>query len=175
MTGVKKCLVSDINVDVVKPERGGVIIYTVWNGLIYFGFGLDSQTHEVTDLAGRIHYSKGENCIEGSIREFNEESLRIFDFDINSEAKSIMESPVIYDDKNIIIFLRTSLTPNQVSSAFDKAFRDLQERDEKYPSENCAMIWLSYTELREKIKTKKSFYSRTSTFLKKAGPLISIL
>ena len=166
-------LVSQINANKITPTRGGVIIYTVFNGIIYFGFALDTQTHELTDFAGGIHYEKGETCIEGCLREFTEESLGIFgDIQINDE---ILASPVIYDEHNMIIFLRTSFTPDEISKSFNKAFLQYEDNIKYYPSENCAIVWLTYRELRDQLSRGAAIYYRTRKFLKSAGTFIHYL
>src|SRR5258708_15542441 len=100
---VCKYKVKNINLNVVKPQRGGFILYTKkWNE-IYFGLGIDTITGEITDWAGGISYKEGydKNVIDGAIREFTEETLGIFG---TITYEDVEECLAIYNSSNLIIF-----------------------------------------------------------------------
>lgn len=99
---VTTAYVKDINVEVIKPQRGGVIIYTCVGNNIYFGMGLDSRTHDLTDFGGRIKYRTDGNAIRGALREFREESLEIFD---TLSVEDVKHCPVLCDSDDLIIFI----------------------------------------------------------------------
>ena len=68
---VTKTLVQNLNLDVFRPQRAGVIIYTVYNGAVYFGFGLDAKTHDLTDFGGGVVYKIDSMPSERALREFD--------------------------------------------------------------------------------------------------------
>ena len=53
---VIKTTVQNLNLECVRPQRAGVIIYTVVEGAIFFGLGLDSRSHDLTDSGGGVVY-----------------------------------------------------------------------------------------------------------------------
>ena len=100
---VNECFVKDLDVNLVKPLRGGVIVYTRVDDKLYFCFGIDRDTQEMTDFGGGIGYkSRDKNIITGSLREFSEESLGVFG---RINECYVKNSLCIYDDSVMIIFL----------------------------------------------------------------------
>lgn len=67
LTPVIKTTVQNLNLDCVKPQRAGIILYTVVDGATYFGLGLDSRTHDLTDFAGGVMYKTDLNCVAGAL------------------------------------------------------------------------------------------------------------
>ena len=55
-----------------KTIRAGVIPYTLTNENLYFLFGVDEASNDFTDFGGGV--KTDEDCIEGAIREFKEET-----------------------------------------------------------------------------------------------------
>jgi hypothetical protein len=118
-SSVIKTKVRNVNLDCVKPRRAGIILYTVYEGSVYFGMGLDSRTHDLTDFGGGVSYSTDKNVINGALREFQEETLKIFE---DLTIDNIGHCPVIYDSKNLIIFLHANIDPNEVCNKFKRNY-----------------------------------------------------
>lgn len=167
---VHKTRVNKLDLDYVRPDRGGVIIYTKYGNTVYFGLGVDAESHEFTDFAGGISYKQDNNVIDGSLREFSEEALRIFG-DITSDM--ISECPVLYDQRNCIIFIHVKVDPNMTSEAFNIAYREQIEKGKK--PEVCGITWLTYHEFITTIIKGGNIYSRTRNFLKRAGDFMYLL
>lgn len=168
---VIKTTVKNLDLKNTKPERAGIIIYTTVKKVLYFGLGLDSRTHDLTDFGGRIIY-KIENVIEGAIREFKEETLGIFE-DITYE--NIKDCPVIYDDKNLIIFVHIDINPNLICLTFNKKYNEIKSKDSYKHLEICAITWLSLKEFKLVIRKKGTLFSRLQNFLLKANNLFYLL
>ena len=171
-TPVIKTTVQNLNLDCVKPQRAGVIIYTVVNGSTYFGFGLDSKTHDLTDFGGGVIYKVDGNAIIGALREFEEETLGIFE---PVSIEDIKQCPVIYDNHNLIIFIHMNIDPDTTCLAFHEKYRrtmninmmDDQKRRHRDP-EVCGITWLTWEEFQLSIKEKGIMFSRVQRFLTRA-------
>jgi len=173
---VVKTTTQKIDLNCVRPHRAGVIIYTYYNGSIYFGLGLDSRTHDLTDFGGQINYHIDKNVVNGSIREFEEETLNIFE---KITFEDIRSCPVIYDKYNLIIFVHLNIDPDIVSKSFNKKYRSIMETNSTKNNipepEVCGITWLSWEEFQHSIKTKGIFYSRVRKFLSLAGDFSYLL
>ena len=152
--------VNNVDLNKVKPIRGGVIIYTLYNNNIFFGLGIDSKTHDITDFGGGISYKKDKNVILGSIREFNEETLNIFD-DISFEE--LQECPVIYDNNLLLLFLRVNINPNDISNYFLEIYKKT-----KLKKEVCSITWFSLDEFIHIIKNSKILFYKIKNLLNKS-------
>lgn len=161
--------------DTIRPQRGGVIMYGLFEGNTYFGLAKDSQYHELTDFGGGIKYKDDKNAVEGSLREFNEESLKIFEQITNIDIENNI---AIYDSKNILIFLKIeNLDPYAINNKFDERYAEHYTISTKEP-EVCGIVWLNYKNFWDLIKTEKSnyqMYSRVKNFLYRAPNLESKL
>lgn len=107
--------VKNLDFSLLKPSRAGVIVYTQYEGKIYFISGIDNKTGEVTDFGGGVSYKIDTNALSGGLREFMEESLGIFGA-INLEE--IKDCPVVYDPNNIIIFVPMKIDMELVYTEF---------------------------------------------------------
>jgi hypothetical protein len=163
---IVKTKVKDINLKYVKPERAGIILYTVKYDSIYFGLGLDAKFHELTDFGGNICYPKDVNVIKGAIREFEEETLNIFDV----TEKDIEDSLAVYDDKNLIIFAYIDIDPNDISERFNEQYKKTNSKREV-----CSITWLSWCDLQSAINQDNILFSRIKKFFVKLGDLSNLL
>lgn len=161
---VHKCHVKYIDITKVLPKRAGVIIYTTIGGRLYFGMGLDTRTHDLTDFGGGVVYSKDKDCIVGALREFEEETLGIFD---KIYPEDIKECLTIYDENNIIVFLHMNVDPEGVCSSFNSAFDEML-RQKKF-SEICGFSWLTKEEMEWSILTKGILFYKVKNLLSAAG------
>jgi len=160
-----------VNLETVKPQRAGVIMYTVHQGLTYFGLGIDTRSHDLTDFGGTVMYQLDQDVINGALREFQEETLEIFE---PLTSVQIAECPVVYDLRNLIIFVHLNVSPNRVSQRFLKEHREIVLRD-SYPPEICGITWLTWAEFKEAIAQKGILFSRIQKFLSKARDLNRML
>lgn len=177
---VIKTIVKNINLEYVRPQRAGIIIYTVTNGSIFFGLGLDSRTHDLTDFGGGVYYKLDINVLRGATREFEEETLEIFEpFTI----EDIKQCPVIYDDNNLIVFVHLDIDPDATCSAFNEKYKQIVDKQHFYSDkmryirepEVCGITWLTWEEFRYVIETKGIMFSRVQKFLARAGDFSYLL
>lgn len=166
---VKVKYVMEVDWKDIKPSRGGVIIYTIIEDKVYFGFGIDTQSGDITDFGGGIRYKKDNNAIKGALREFMEESL--CSFGVIKEDK-VKENVVIYSETIMILFLHLKVDINIINERFYKRVKNIQN------PEISDIIWLTMNELKQLIKKGtiineeigyKKLYSRVRNLLKNAG------
>ena len=165
---VVKTKVSQIDLSRVKPKRAGIILYTYHDNVLYFGVGLDSTYHDLTDFGGTVVYRTDKNVIRGAIREFEEETLGIFD---TITYEDIRNCPVLYDKNNLIIFLRLDICPNDIS----KRFNDAYIKNTNINPEVCSITWLNLDDLNNSIKNDDIIFNRVKNFLRRAGDFLHIL
>jgi len=173
-----KTMVKNLNMENVKPHRAGVIIYTVINDAVYFGLGLDARTHDLTDFGGGVMYKSDLNPINGALREFREETLNIFEEITNED---IAESIVLYDNRNLIIFIHMDLDPNSVSLAFNNKYASVVQQNADFSSrkskrssgkndpEVCGITWITWEELQIAINRPGILYTKVQKFLANAN------
>ena len=164
--------VNQLNLNNVRPSRGGIVLYTVYQKRLYYGFCIDSRTHDLTDGGGTIDYKIDKTVLHGSIREFEEETVEIFE---HITVEDIKWCPVVYDDKNLIIFMHIDVDPNEVSQKFNERYsilceKQLQEaqrlgRKPRNPPEVCGITWLTHESLQQAIDNPGVLYSRVRKFL----------
>lgn len=161
---VIKTIVKDLNMDYVKPQRAGVIIYTVHQGTTYVCLGLDSNSHELTDFGGSVKYKVDITPVVGALREFEEETLSIFD---TISPDDVKQCPVLYDDQNMIIFVNLCVDPECTCIAFNNKYKITVEKNEI--PEVCGMTWLTWKDFQDIIRNESPLYSRVKSFLRRAG------
>jgi len=171
-----KTIVHNLNLEYVTPQRAGIIIYTVVNGAIYFGLGLDAKTHDLTDFGGGVSYKTDLNVIRGAIREFEEETLEIFD---PITADDLKQCPVIYDKNNLIIFVHIDIDPDTISNTFNSKYQQIIDmnrgkRKVRDP-EVCGITWLTWEEFQKSINEKGIMFSRVQRLLSRAGDFSYLL
>ncbi len=165
--------VRSLNLECVRPERAGVIIITVRNDAMWIGVGLDAKTHDLTDFGGHVMTSD-KNVIEGALREFDEETLMIFD---HLSCEEIAECPVIYDDKNLIIFIHMDVNPNEISQIFLSEYESVMRKKPKkcQRPEVCQIVWLSWEDFQAGLHRDGIIFSRVQRFLRRAGDFSCLL
>jgi len=122
MTSVSMCkinYVKDIDVKNIKSSRSGVIVYTVYKNNTYFILGIDTKSGDITDFGGGVSF-KREDVITGGLRELAEESLGIFGIISKDEIKNCL---AVYDEDNIIIFIRIDIDINSKYNEFTKRIK----------------------------------------------------
>jgi hypothetical protein len=173
---VVKTTVQNLNLECVRPQRAGIVIYTVHNGAVYFGFGLDAKTHDLTDFGGGIIYKHDLNVVRGALREFEEETLQIFE-PIHPDA--IQSCPVIYDSNNLIIFVHLNIDPDTACQAFNRKFEQIiqtiSETPKKRYPEVCGITWINWEDFQRGINESGILFSRVQKFLQRAGDFSYLL
>mgnify|MGYP002379520317 FL=1 len=115
---VIKVLVSDLDLENVRPQRAGVILVSIENDIVYFGLGVDRKSGDFTDFGGHVEKSDP-NVVYSALREFHEETLGIFGGFDNVGPDNIAENLSIYDNKNFIAFIRVDEPPTIINHEFN--------------------------------------------------------
>lgn len=124
--------------------RAGILPYTIVQKNrsekeIYFLFGQDSKTNELCDFGGGI--KQNEDCFEGALREFNEESCNIFHKEV--DKTTLLRSYAIIDQKYTQILFLVKLDNSWMDKArvlFKLSFNEQKLKDYL---ENKDIVWLS--------------------------------
>jgi hypothetical protein len=155
--------VKEIDLSIVRPQRAGIILYTKQNDVFYFGLGVDTLTQEYTDFGGGISYKTDKDVVAGALREFHEETLKMFT--LNDD--DVQDSLALYNLNNLIIFKYISDDMITIS----KKFALLYKKHVKHGCrpEVCNIVWLSMNEFKEQIGTRNNLFHRIQSFLQKAG------
>lgn len=163
-------LVKEIDLDCVKPQRAGVIIYTIYNNQMYFGLGVDTVSGEMTDFAGGISYKIDKNVIHGALREFQEESLDVFG---QLTPDDVMDSVAIYNNNNLIIFKLIMIDPDKIREKFLHQYDLLRQKD--ILPEVCDIKWFTPGEFKDIIGKRGRLFYRVQNFLQQAGEFYKFL
>lgn len=163
--------VHEIDWDKMRPLRGGVIVYTILpTNENLFVLGIDREYGEITDFGGGIRYKDDQNALLGSLREFEEESLSIFNIPCQDD---INKSLVIYSNKMMIIFIRIDFNPIEKLNLFHERVKTLEN------SEVSDLILINSTEFKQAIKdgfiNDKVLYFRVHKLLRKNQQALDLL
>lgn len=163
----------------VIPRRAGVILYTLKDEVLYFGFGVDAESHELTDFGGGVRYREDRDPITAALREFNEETLYMFE---ELTIDVIKDCAVIYDRQNLIVFIRIDLDPEEISRKFLNQYQEsIEERKlirRGSVPEVCGITWLPSYHLDDALDHKSEgfhIYERVREFLRRTDDIYSIL
>ena len=158
---IYKKIVHELDLSIIKPPRAGIIMYTKINNEFYFGLGIDNASKEITDFGGGISYKeRDKNVILGALREFKEETLNILPLNY----VDVIDSPVIYNNNNLIIFKYVEDDPDLLRHWFLDAYRQSIDIPEV-----CDIIWMNTNELKQCIMTRGKMFFRVQNFLQKSG------
>ncbi len=122
-----------------KFRRGGILPYTVIDGVRLYCFALDSSSADLTDFGGSRD-TRDKDILETALREFKEESLGVFG---NVTYEDLLDVEAIYTRVNENRYAMMLLLPVKV--------RDLMEPVEEFSRraarlrdhENRALVWLT--------------------------------
>ena len=85
-------------------ERGGCIFYTFLNNKLYFCFGRDNKSSELTDFGGTKKRNNREDIIRCALREGDEETRCAFALG-GLNVNNIKNHIVLYNNYMLIIFI----------------------------------------------------------------------
>lgn len=168
---VSVCRCSEYQ-DSHKMRRVGVIMYTVYNDRVYFGLGLDAGSHDLSDFGGSKK-TAGESSLKGALREFTEETLKIFD---PIDVRELDDCLVVHSERDLIVFARLDVDPQEVCDAYLTKYAEIMKHkgDIRFSMvwgepEMCAIVWLTWGELQHSIRCPGIMYERIRLFLEAAG------
>ncbi len=122
-----------------KFRRGGILPYTVIDGVRLYCFALDSSSADLTDFGGSRDISD-KDILETALREFNEESLGVFG---NIQYSDLFNLEAIYtrvDENRYAVLL---LLPVKVTDLMELG-EEFSRRAAKHTDhENRALVWLT--------------------------------
>lgn len=160
--------VKNVNWNEIKPQRGGVIIYSDIPGSSekVFCMGIDSKSDELTDFGGGIH-SK-ETVIGGCLRELMEETLSTFGV-FNESCQDVQNSVVVYNEKIIILFIKLNIDFGKIINKFNMRVKN------SYQPEVKSIVFLSQRQLfelvhRSKFHVSLKMYGRVARLLNRVIP-----
>jgi len=179
---VMKTRVKQLDLANVRPKRAGGIIYTEYGGATFFGLGIDSKSHDITDFGGGMLYTIckpnsttpiDRDVVHGALREFREETLGIFEDITVSDVESC---PVIYDSANLIIFIRMDVNPDTVCKKFNNTYTTIMKNPSSHNiPEICGITWLSWQQFQAAINDNNTLYARVRNFLHRADGFEELL
>ena len=162
--GIYKKQVKEIDLNLIKPSRAGVILYTKIGNETYFGLGIDTGSKELTDFGGGISYKeRDKDVILGALREFKEETLGIFP----TKVEDVLESLVIYNGQNLTIF--KSIVVEDVEELCYLRHLFLKTHQKQSHAEVSDIVWMTMNEFKHAIMTRGKMFFRLQNFLQKAG------
>jgi hypothetical protein len=135
-------------------KRAGIIPYKITEGTVQFAFGVDRESGDISNFGGSLR--PPENAIDAAIREFEEESLGVFEQLSRSKVES---SCVLYSPREIMIFIKSDWEDDVLQTDFkQKASRH---------SEMEKIVFYNYKDLIQEIEKEDdiAFYEPVSSLL----------
>jgi len=146
------------------PKRAGVIPYVIHNSMIYFLFGIDRKTRELTDFGGGVKLN--ETCEIAAHRELHEESCNIFIHQIDVDL--IKSSCAIFSKSGNTALYFVKLDEAWYESHIEEKFYYIQQAlNEKKYNELVGVKWVSEINFREVVYNKYNhcLWKRIQNFL----------
>jgi len=155
--------IKDLQLDnSFKRIRGGIILYCIHpNGTTMLGMGIDRISKEITDFGGGI--KRDETFIEGSLREFNEESLDVFCDVVTHE---LLEDSYGIVGKNLIIIF--AKVPYEIYYQRTELFTQkyLNSVSMSKSVEVIAIVWIKREILEKLIEDNKNSFEDKNNLYK---------
>lgn len=135
---IKLDLVKNIDWKTNRPPRAGVIVYTILEGSLLFGLGIDFTYDNITDFGGQVSYLDDKNAVVGGLREYDEETHGIFG---KFSPKQVRDCLVATRNDMMVMFVPLEIYPDQASKQFLLAAENSPDR------EILEIIWLNKKKL----------------------------
>nr|QBK91066.1 MAG: NUDIX hydrolase [Pithovirus LCPAC202] len=129
---------KSFNWKINKPHRAGVIVYTVFEGTLLFGLGIDLIYGNITDFGGQVSYTEDRNAVVGGLREYDEETHGIFG---KFDPEQVKDCKVALRNDMMIMFIPLDIYPERASNQFLKVAELSADREIK------ELIWLNKKDL----------------------------
>lgn len=137
----------------LKPTRASVVPYTILNTKrgpkIFFLFGRDRKTGDITDFGGGV--KKLEFALNACLREFKEESCEIFK-DLYNKANEMCYLIAIADKRMSVLFIPVS--PRWLSAP--QIFQNKSKPKHKSYNEMSELLWVDEYKFSQLIRNKNS-------------------
>ena len=137
--------------------RAGVIPYIVNKGRLYILLARDRKTMEICDFGGGV--KKYENCFEGALREFNEETCGIFSKEI--DVDDLKYSIAVCNSKNTHVIFFVRINPDWYYFAINKFHKTIKYTTKLEKLENDTIFWVEHDDfirLFQDTKSKKVWF-----------------
>src|SRR5438105_2471465 len=139
-------------------ERAGIILINITPEGTYVGVGLDHKYNYMTDLAGGS--KQGENIIETSLREIQEETYGVFGGNesaiVKLSSEILKRSWVVHSSEISIIFIIIESEDDKfredISQTIHQKYMEIiQDEDSKIEPEIKTLKWMSLSEFDQAI------------------------
>lgn len=164
-TKVETCTVAEYLASGMRSERAGVILLTTFNRRTNYCLGI-YKNNELTDFGGTTF--PWEDSISAALREFREETLGVFG---KLQLSQVMNSIVIYNSYNLVLFLRYAIDPLLICDAFSRKITSIPLEE----SELKGIMFFTEREFHHKLHNTKEIYHRLAFFLCEAGDFYNLL
>lgn len=134
----------------IYVPRSGIVLYTILKNELYFCFGRDKVTGELTDFGGGV--KKPENALSGGLREFREETREIFDL-----GDDLLDCVGLIDMKIGMAMLFVSVPQSWITEGprlFAESTAKLVYDDPAF-NEISEIVWVSRTQLFSMVHCQK--------------------
>ena len=134
-----------------RPNRAGVIIYTIIQGKLYFCFGRDKASGDLTDFGGGVKNSDA-SPVQAGIRELIEESLGVFGIIYEDE---VQDYQAILHNNMLLMFFPLEVNRDEVRALFEERYHRIAK------PEMSELVWLSYDEIKTIVDSNNQSYYET--------------
>lgn len=145
-----------------RSKRAGIIPYTKIEGKIHFLMGVDMISKELSDFGGGVKIR--ENTLEGAIREFKEESNKVFPHKIYTKDYIASNGKAFYTPDMTLIFLYVDdKWHNRINVKFYHKKRSMAIADNKF--EMDCLVWVDQDKFFTSVKNQTKIWKRISRFI----------
>ncbi len=177
---VKTQRVQNIDWTRYRPSRAGIIVYyrNPTTQQLHFCMGIDRQYGDMSDFGGGVIYRKDGTALSGALREFDEESLKVFGSFTPQDLSSCL---AVYNNDLVIIFVPIKTYLENINVKFQQQVNQEQDSSNdklhiKEP-EMSSLVWLTQEQFHKAIhsSSQPALYSRVKNLLKSAGNFFRLL
>jgi|DewCreStandDraft_4_1066084.scaffolds.fasta_scaffold02053_33 hypothetical protein len=144
-----------------KFRRGGILPYTVIDGVRLYCFALDSSSADLTDFGGRRD-RRDKDILETALREFYEESLGVFG---NIRYSDLLNLEAIYTRVDEDRYTMMLLLPVNVTDLIEPGEEFSRRAAEHIDHENRALVWLTQGQVLRVLDLDQKIINREVLFI----------